>query len=59
MDAAEQKTEYEKLITRAKKAGLLKFEHEGVAVIELPPSPTAPESAATAMPGAASSSGFC
>lgn len=42
MTPAEQKIEYDKLITRARKAGLLKFEKEGIAVIELPAVPPAP-----------------
>lgn len=57
MSADEQKAEYEKLITRARKAGLLKFEQEGIAVIELPAVPVAPPVACSSVaPDAASSS---
>lgn len=56
MDAAEQKSEFDKIVARARRAGLLKFEHEGIAVIELPPAPVPTVACSSAVPDAASSS---
>jgi hypothetical protein len=58
MDSAEQKTEFEKLTARAKKAGLLKacYPEHGVAILVVSPaSPAAAaaEPAATPVPDAA------
>lgn len=42
MDAAKQRETFDKLTSRAKTAGLLKFCQDGLAVIEIPPAVSAP-----------------
>jgi hypothetical protein len=51
MDATEQRAVFDKLVLKAKRFGLLKFNQDGIAVLEQPPAPP-PQPADTVAPKA-------
>jgi len=54
IDRAKQTQEYERIIERARRADLLKFSQDGIAVIELPPVAEQPAAIPDVPPPAAS-----
>lgn len=54
-DRAKQTQEFERIVERARRADLLKFSQDGIAVIELPPAAEQPPATSDVPPPAATS----